>query len=282
MPSFRSGIQRAAGPRGGLKAHGPLYWQKPSTFSCWFFSGLRPQHPGRALQRSPKGRLGPVSPHLSPWCLTSRQGEESGHCLSRSSGPRLFFPGFFEVTPAAVTFPELSWVPLIHAWTGHRGRQWCGCCAPGSGDLGLACDSPGGWRSQISLLQIWVPIQDRRLGMCFWGSELHKGPVDLRMQGKSTQSCLSQGRVVVAPEECGSGPTAGAWRLRSGVISLNTVSSWGPGHTAQVRGAERASSKGPIPLGSRGEAGVLILVGRCHMPLPHPDFSWGLCYYLGE
>lgn len=143
MPSFRSGIQRAAGPRGGLKAHGPLYWQKPSTFSCWFFSGLRPQHPGRALQRSPKGRLGPVSPHLSPWCLTSRQGEESGHCLSRSSGPRLFFPGFFEVTPAAVTFPELSWVPLIHAWTGHRGRQWCGCCAPGSGDLRLACDSPG-------------------------------------------------------------------------------------------------------------------------------------------
>lgn len=66
------------------------------------------------------------------------------------------------------------------------------------------------------------------------------------------------------------------------MISLNTVSSWGPGHTAQVRGAERASSKGPIPLSSRGEAGVLILVGRCHMPLPHPDFSWGLRYYLGE
>lgn len=35
----------------------------------------------------------------------------------------LFFPGLFEMTPAAVTFPELSWVPLIHAWTGHRGRQ---------------------------------------------------------------------------------------------------------------------------------------------------------------
>lgn len=58
---------------------------------------------------------------LSPWCPTSREGEESGHCLPRSSGPMLFFPGFFEVTPAAVTFLELSWVPPICAWTRHRG-----------------------------------------------------------------------------------------------------------------------------------------------------------------
>lgn len=86
------------------------------------------------------------------------------------------------------------------------------------------------------------------------------------------KSCLSQGKAIVAPEECGSGPTAGVWRLQSGVISLHTVSSWGPGHTAQVREADRASFKGLIPLGSREETGILILIGRCLIPLP----SWFL------
>lgn len=48
-----------------------------------------------------------------------------GHYLSRSSRPTLFFPEFFEVIPVVVAFPDLSWVPLIHAWRGHPGWQ-CG------------------------------------------------------------------------------------------------------------------------------------------------------------
>ena len=62
-------------------------------------------------------------------------------------------------------------------------------------DFRLFCVAPRSWRSQISLWEIWAPVQDRRVGKCFWGSELHKGPVGLQFQDKSTQELSYEERV---------------------------------------------------------------------------------------
>lgn len=245
----------------------------------------------KAPQLSPKGRVGPVSLHLYgptlPLCPTSRESEESGHSLPRSSGPMLFLPGFSEVTPAAVTFLELSWVPLIHAWTGRCGHQ-CDLASSGVGAMLLGLGTLG---SPVTSLGAGGPRSlscksgylSRTEG---WGcaSGVQSFIRDLwapSFRISLLKSCLSQGRVIVTPEECGSGPTAGVWRLQSGVISLNTVSSWGPGHTAQVRGAKRASFKGLTHSALEKRQASLFSLADVTSPC-HPDFSWGLRYYLGE
>lgn len=67
-------------------------------------------------------------------------------------------------------------------------------------------------------------------------------------------------------------------------MNLSTVTSQGLGHMAQKRGAEWASFEELIPLGSREEAGVLSLVGRCQNPLPCWSLGpgWGFHHHLGE
>ena len=101
--------------------------------------------------------------HADPWATT----------FPGPPRPLLFFPEFFEVTPVAVPFPELSWVPLIHAWTGQPGWQ----CGLASGDVaarfldlrtsdsplssleagGLISLSYLGWKAGDMLLRFRVP-----------------------------------------------------------------------------------------------------------------------------
>lgn len=120
----------------------------------------------------------------------------------------------------AVAFPELSWVPQIHAWMGHPGwqcPQTSSDVAPGLGDIRLACVLPGA-RGLGSLSCKSGPLS-RMEG---WGtaSGVQSSIRDLGAPSSTIsllKSCLSQGRVSkfsVTPEECGSGPS---WCLEAAV-----------------------------------------------------------------
>lgn len=84
-----------------------------------------------------------------------------------------------------------------------------------------------------SLLVIWAPVWDGRLGKYSWGSELSRGPVGHQFQDKSTQELSCQDRVSdfsVAPAGHGSCPSS---CLESDLVKPSTITSQGPERTAR-------------------------------------------------
>lgn len=162
-----------------------------------------------------------------------------GHYLPRSSGPAFFFSQFLEVIPVAVAFPELSWVPRIHAWMGHPGwqcAQTSSDVALGLGDIRFACVLPGA-RGLGSLSRKSGPLS-RMEG---WGpaSGVQSSIRDLGTPSCTVsllKSCLSQGRVSkfsVTPEECGSGPS---WCLEATVRCCKLEHHYQPGAPSHSTG----------------------------------------------